>query len=961
MISLSTIVSALVSAVFVVGQSPGQGGLRAAASWTAGANPLNKLQLSPIVHAAHVYVVAFLFVATILGLVIAITVLIRSALKPAARYLLSLRGQAPTNKLSFLELTFPADKARASFATSQLYSLFGPASSARSWLERLAAHPTRYSLEIVATQDEGIRVIMAVPESQVMAIYHGLTSYMPGISIRQTRDYLDETHAQARITQLELSGDYVLPLKAQGELVVHDPIAYIAGQMSRLASNELIGYQLVLTPIMPDTHATVTTRLKFIRTRLVAGHPISPVLARPHNDPAGLRALLWALERLTASILFIMDLAVRGSHRHEITPVEQDGPRDLSKYEQQLADAVQSKIDAQLFEVSIRLFAARPDPIGAQARMLASLTPFRLFTSPHQSLTAVASIAIKSHHQLASSAYSRRALTRHKAPTILSAGELADLYHFPDTSRALLPGLAKARIHDLPIPKSVETSLVASGALYGIHHFEGVRTPLRIGPDQRARHTYVFGRTGTGKTTLLTHAIYDDIDRGMGLAVLDPHGDMFHDLIGLIPHDRRADVVVFDPAERDWPVGINLLNPGIAFKDEIEAKDRITSAVIAVFQKLSDEGKWGPRMEHILRNATLTALTLPNPNLFTLQRLLTDRRFGEQVAADLDDPVLKQFWEKEIARAGDFQVASYTAPLTHRLGKFLTTGMSRHILLQKHTTISMSSVMDEGRILLVNLSKGELGEDESNFFGTIMTSFVWMAALARASQPAPGRRPFALYVDEFQNFATRNFAEIASEGRKYAISLTLSHQSVAQITDRAILKVIAGNAGTIISFAGSPDDDLFIQPFMAPLVERGDITNLPPHHFVIRVKDLPDSDAFSGVTEPLTIKPSAQLAAQVTHQSRLTYGVHRGLLDAYLEDLFGHTREPKQKSKPAQQSAGEKAAKQKAKLAPALPKSPSKPAVRLPRIGRRNSGYEYGELQASQRSTLNDAEESSDI
>jgi hypothetical protein len=215
--------------------------------------------------------------------------------------------------------------------------------------------------------------------------------------------------------------------------------------------------------------------------------------------------------------------------------------------------------------------------------------------------------------------------------------------------------------------------------------------------------------------------------------------------------------------------------------------------------------------------------------------------------------------------------------------------MSRHILLQKHTTLNVTDILDQGKILLVNLSKGELGEDQSSFFGTIITSLIWMAALARAGRPDSDRRDFYLYVDEFQNFATRNFAEIVSEGRKYHIALTLAHQSVAQITDQKLLKVIAGNAGTIVSFAGSPTDQAFLQPFMDPVVAPGDILSLPPHQFFVKTKDVPGADAFTGATLPLTDFPqefSHALAEKIQTGSKFSYGVHRGLLDHYFVGLF---------------------------------------------------------------------------
>lgn len=318
---------------------------------------------------------------------------------------------------------------------------------------------------------------------------------------------------------------------------------------------------------------------------------------------------------------------------------------------------------------------------------------------------------------------------------------------------------------------------------------------------------------------------------------------------------------------------------------------------MAVFKKLADEQYWGPRMEHILRNATLTALQTPSPNLFTLQRLLTDKKYQKQVAATLKDPVLKQFWQKEFALMGTMQLSSVTAPLTQRLGSFISSKMSRHILLQEKSTISISQIMDEGKILLVNLSKGDLGEDQSFFFGTIFTSFIWMAAYQRTKTPEKQRRDFFLYVDEFQNFATSRFSEITSEGRKFHISLIASHQNIAQVKDQDILKVVAGNSNTIICLKASPDDEKFILPFMAPEVEKGDIVNLSPFSFFMKVSTDESEDAFSGKTVPVNIEGSERTKDAVIDYSRKQYTTPRSKVERYLENLFAENKTELKKPK----------------------------------------------------------------
>jgi hypothetical protein len=442
--------------------------------------------------------------------------------------------------------------------------------------------------------------------------------------------------------------------------------------------------------------------------------------------------------------------------------------------------------------------------------------------------------------------------------------------------------------------------------------------------EQRRMHTYVIGKTGTGKTTLLTNSIYQDMVSGKGLAVLDPHGDMFQELLSIVPENRRKDVIVFDPSDRNFPIGLNILDPGLEFADDEDREQWITSNVLSVFAKLADEKLWGPRMEHVLRSTTLTALQTPNPSLYTIQRLLTDRPYQRAVAKTLKDPVLKQFWQKEFALMGGMQLSNVTQPLTNRLGHFITTKMSRHILMQEKSTLRIADIMNEGKILLVNLSKGDIGEDQSSFFGTILTSFIWMAAYQRTKIPERERRDFFLYVDEFQNFATPRFAEITSEGRKFRVSLIVSHQNIAQIEDKSILKVMAGNAHTIISLKASPDDEAFILPFMKPVVERGDIVNLAPYHFFMKTTADESEDAFSGMTEPLEVEGSDTVRDEVIAYSQNNTGHLRKKVEAYMEELFNAEMSTKKKVK--QTSSKQAAKKGSTKNSGACAKRPRYPS-----------------------------------
>lgn len=877
--------------------SPSENGLQALRNLSSRGDPFDPSKLGHYLRGLDLNrpeILQLLAIAAIfLGLVLS-----RDLIREFARRVSNLIIGLPSQEtLIYLELIFPAEITRSEFATRQLYTLLQDTPQNLTWLERIANRPKCYSLELVATKPDGLRYILVVPESESTSLRNGLLAYMPGLRVAETRDYLPFWGRKlAQMVDLVLTGDYLLPLKGQGSQKIHDPIDYIAGQMINLNPDEMIAYQIVVAPISGLTHPRITRRSDELRARMARGEAITPVLSGPTRVPGVLLALSWLLSLTVGLLIRLVSAALLGPQ--EASSVERGdiaGGQSLPKYEQAVSDMVEGKLNDVLFEASIRLMVITSSKSASKKRLSSLVSVFRLFTSAWQSIVPSRTVRRLSEGRFAQSAFARRVLPVRSAEngTILGSVELADLYHFPDTSQAHSANFVKTRSYELPMPASFREAGSDTDAMYGVNRHAGVTVPIRIPQVQRSRHTYIFGRTGTGKSSLMTRAIFEDIERGEGVGVLDPHGDMFRKLIGMIPESRRHDVVVFNPGDREFPIGINLLRPGVRFRDDIEAKDRITSSVVSVFQKLSGN-YWGPRMEHILRNATLTALSLPNPTLFTLQSLLTDRKYQKKAAELIDDPILKQFWVQEMGQAGNYQLVSFMAPITSRLGQFLASGMSRQILLQQDSTISIEQIMDSGKILLVNLSKGELGEDQSAFFGTIITSLIWLAAEARAAQQEDDRQPFYVYVDEFQNFATDNFAEIVSEGRKFATYLTLAHQSVSQIEDRRILEVIAGNAGTIISFAGSPRDESFLQPFMSPMVKPGDIAGLAPHHFYIKAKDIPEADAFSGMTfgnNWLEDSYSSGRAAQVLRDSRYKYALPRELLEKFWAQEFAEMNE----------------------------------------------------------------------
>jgi hypothetical protein len=818
----------------------------------------------------------------------------------------------------FLELVFPSDTTKSAFATEQLHVLLRGYSSRRKWLDKFAGTKKLYSLELVSTKDEGIRYIMVVPSEDAELISRSLLSYLPGLKIRQVSDYFEAVRGQtAAVVELKLNRDFALPLQDHKALNEHDPIAYLTGHMTGLKKDELIAIQIVTTPVFKDTHFRAIRRTIKVRHTIALGRELSPVL---YKTFPGIPNVVWLilmppvwLVIVGFKFLISIPMAIADPNDPNL-PIMNSGKnykrQTTDPYEQELSKIVKDKLSQSLYEISLRVLVVAPHGSAIQSRASDIYSAFQTFDSPYQSFGTRRSLPFKRQIDRRLTRFRERILTKHffTQETIVSSSELSDLYHFPNTDLTKTPGLVKNRSRDLPAPLSLKHSDTELDVVMGFNSYGGEESPLGMTLPQRQKHAYIIGKTGTGKTTMLKNAIYQDMMNGKGLAVFDPHGDMFRELLEIIPKHRHKDMVIFDPSDRDYPVGLNILDPGIQFDNEDDKHEWITSTVLSVFAKITDESLWGPRMEHILRNTTLTALQTPKPSLYTLQRLLTDKKYQREVAKTLKDPVLKQFWDKEFKLLGSMQMSSATAPLTHRLGHFITSKMSRHILLQAKSTIRMADIMNEGKILLVNLSKGDIGEDQSQFFGTILTSCIWMAAYQRTKIPEKKRRDFFVYVDEFQNFATPRFSEITSEGRKFHVSLTVSHQNIAQIEDKSIVEIVAGNAGTLICLQVSPKDEAFILPYMKPEVEKGDIVNLAPYHFYMKVTNDKSEEAFSGETVPLAVEGSDKTKDSVLASSRKQYATPKKTVEKYLEKLF-EEKPKKGDSKPTKTTKASKDSK----------------------------------------------------
>ena len=397
---------------------------------------------------------------------------------------------------------------------------------------------------------------------------------------------------------------------------------------------------------------------------------------------------------------------------------------------------------------------------------------------------------------------------------------------------------------------------------------------IGLNEEERRRHIYILGATGTGKSTLLLSMVNHDIQNDKGLCVIDPHGDLIEKVLPNIPSERIKDVIYFNPDDIAYPIGLNLLEltPGLSEDDSLREKEFITESIISLFHKLYPEKYSGPRMEYILRNTIYTAFTTENPTLFTIYKILINTAFRKSVVSKLKDENLLEFWKYEFSKAGDYQKVSMISPITNKIGRFLFSPTAKRILEQEKSSINFDKIMDEGKILLCNLSKGKLGEDTSEVFGILIMTKIQLAALKRARAEFKDRKDFYLYVDEFQNFATPSFAQILSEARKYRLNAILAHQTTSQLEDKALVNITLANTGTIICFrTANPEDEKLILPQFSPAIQQGEIANLPSFNFYIKINALKPETPFSGETIPGEDVVNKEKVTEIIKSSRGNY------------------------------------------------------------------------------------------
>lgn len=827
------------------------------------------------------YLQPFITVGSLLNLFSLI--LISLSLLLLSRIILSIIRIRKTLSTSygFLEVK-PTDRAeKTALSNTKLFEILHSLEKPYSWWERFIGIKKTISYEIVSSKLEGIRFVLRIPNDEIGNVRKTLLSFLPGVEIKEIPDYLSkQPQTNFKIEEFALANTFIYPLADQFQIHQHDSLSYLTGYLTKLGQNEEIALHFICTPIDNSTHFVKSHHVQNVRKKILSNESYESITSSSSSSHI-LNVLGSTLAFIVLSPITLISWFINDTKNPFPTwlfdSVGKDSHKNQGLAKNELIKSISNKVSQPLFEVQLRAYVQTANNTERSKGLLAS---FDSFSTAYQAITRTKNIFrfintsfFKSVHYF----LLKNRLIFYSKTSILSISELSSLYHLPHVQSAKTEDLLKVKSPKLYAPLSLKQHSNDFDITFAANSYGETITPIGVTLEERRRHTYIIGATGTGKTTLLLQMIYQDMQKGNGLAIIDPHGDLAERILGVIPKERIDDVVYFNPYDIEFPIGLNVLEipDGLSEVELQREKDFITSTLISIFHKLYDARYSGPRMEHILRNVILTALEQDKPTLFTIYDLLTNAKYRKKVTGFLKDDVLKSFWKNEFEKLGSFQKAEQISPITNKLGRFLTTSMTRNILNQKESKLNFEDIMNNKKILICNLSKGKIGEDTAYFLGGLFTAKIQLTALRRVHIAEQKRPDFFLYIDEFQNFATMSFAQILSEARKYRLSVILAHQNTVQI-ENDLLETIIGNTGTLICFrTTSPKDEVKLLPVFAPEVEKGQIPNLPSYNFYMKINALHPQSTFSGEIENFLVTDEESIRNIVISNSQKKFGMPR--------------------------------------------------------------------------------------
>lgn len=560
---------------------------------------------------------------------------------------------------------------------------------------------------------------------------------------------------------------------------------------------------------------------------------------------------------------------ISGTKKTEADPEKASYSTDQKTYE-----AISNKVGKPGYETEIRMVVSAGSKEMAKSHLKNIIGTFGQFTSAYNGFKKDKLKWIFKRMFMVNFVYRYQSIFGRKK-TVLSSEELATIFHFPNKM------VDTPHIHWLSAKSAPAPAEIPSEGLYlGKSRYRGITRKVYIGNKDRQRHMYVIGKTGTGKSEFLKEMILQDIKAGKGVCFIDPH-DTVEQLLELIPPERAEDVIYFDPSDLDRPMGLNMLEA-----ENEQQMHFVVNSIIGLMYKLYDPHKTGiigPRFEHAIRNAMLTVMSEPGATFIEVVRALTDSKYVQEILPKVKDPMVRRYWTDQIAQTADFHKSEVLDYIVSKFGRFVTNKMMRNIIGQSQSSFDFRKVMDEGKILLINLAKGKIGEENSNFLGLILIPKILTAAMSRQDIPEEKRRDFYLYVDEFQNFATPDFATILSEARKYHLNLTVANQFIGQM-DEEVKQSVFGNVGTLVSFRVGVTDANFLQHEFTPTFTESDLTNVERFHTYVKtiVNNEPMVPFSMDLTKDMSREDKERgkkVAEMIKELSRLKYGQSKEIIE----------------------------------------------------------------------------------
>lgn len=690
-----------------------------------------------------------------------------------------LYNKSMPQQLSYLQIRNPKEDETGPEAATQVFSSL--LSGQHSLFTRMFNEVDNFSFEIFLT-GQSIYYYVTIPTTRESLVQSLIQASYPSSAIKRTSDPMDiilkNQYIAAGTMDLQLS--YTLPIKTYAEFSEIDPLASIIGLLSKQGPWYRLAIQiLVTTPSFSWQGDTLAARVKEVKD------PTTGEMKEQKSDENS--------SFLTRKVQF-----QGGRTAIRILSTSKEESYDPKILLQNVAGAYGSLSLGEGNKLGLSMKKG-----GAKAKFVERMKnrEFSLFEHRKQ---------------------------------ILNAQELATLWHPPGMSLKGIKNLAWGKTlsgeppENLPTTDNVAEDQKKDINFFGKAEYKNKDSIFGIKSKDRRKHVYIIGKTGAGKSTLIANMAIDDIRRDRGIGIIDPHGDLSETILEYIPKRRINDVVYLEPFDTERPFSLNVLE----IRNHTH-RDLVASGIVGIFYKIYGDS-WGPRLEYILRNTILTLLEIPNSTLADALPLLADPKFRKKVLVHVKDPVLYDFWTQEFDKMTDKLRVEAISPIQNKIGQFVSSKMIRNIIGHPKSTIDLEEIMNSGKILILNLSQGKLGEDNAALLGAMIITQMQLAAMNRSFQKEVDRRDFFMYVDEFQNFATSSFIKILSEARKYRLALTLANQYIEQI-DEDVMTAIFGNVGTLITFVVGARDAEFLTKEFSGLYTQNDLVSLGKYETVLKM------------------------------------------------------------------------------------------------------------------------------